>query len=116
MNSEQMDKILSYLDKVGEKIGATGQQIWPWLVKQQYIDAFTSLFFLIVFGMMFWFSYNKFINIKWVNGEPEEWGVFVFFVISCIGLFVSFVCFLVNFFDIFNPEYWALMDLLNKIR
>lgn len=118
MNNEQLDKILEYLDKIGEKIGTTSKEIWPLLVKQQYIDAYVTLVFFVLAIISFIITFNKFMKTnhsKW-SYEPKEVATNVFFVASCLFLFISSVTFLMEFFDIFNVQYWALMDLLNKVR
>ena len=48
--------------------------------------------------------------------NPNEIFNTVFCFLSGCGLFIGFVETMVEFFDIFNPEYWALRDLIYQIK
>lgn len=121
MNEKQIEMITDYLDKIGEKLGVGANTIWPWLVKQQYVSAIMSI---ILFGL-FWGAgvwICKMWNSKWTkyyktNDVDALHVVHVFFTIGVtIGMMFSLGAFLAEFFDIFNPQYWALRDLLQIVR
>lgn len=40
---KELQTILNYLDKIALKLNIGVQQIWPWFIKQQFINAFISL-------------------------------------------------------------------------
>lgn len=124
MNEQQIEMITNYLDKIGEKIGQGTNTIWPWMVKQQYVHAFVYLSSCIIFGVITSWLYRK-----WVNQWADEWtcddnpcnvfrrsvGAFASTLVW-IGLIVAIIGFFTEFFDIFNPEYWALKDLLKMVQ
>lgn len=125
MDEKQIDMITNYLDKIGEKIGVGANTIWPWLVKQQYVHAIMSTIWLCLFwGIGLWIC--KMWSDKWVVHYKENKDIpalhalhvmrVIFTIIFSIGMMFSVSFFMHEFFDIFNPQYWALKDLLNMVR
>lgn len=132
MDEKEITLITSYLDKVGEKIGTGAETVWPWLIKQVYVDAFIQAIILII---IFYFSYIGFQKTRqglkslfekrknedgYLLIEPEHFkGQLVAFAISCFFItsliLIVLSCSFRKIFYVFNPEYWALMDLINKI-
>ena len=121
MEKETMQMAFDYLDKLSAKMGLTAQQIWPWFIRQQYIEAImssivlvlsTALFvFLVRFSCNHWNSESGYSIYK-SDHEP-------FWIISgfCIGLsmIVAHIYFWTEFPDIFNAEYAALKDILRSL-
>jgi hypothetical protein len=117
MEKESIQLVLTYLDKVAEKIGTTGEQIWPWLIKQQYIEAIYPLCITIIIGCCLFFL-GKFALKHWhtdkgysICAEDHEPIWCIAFTILTLILLFSFIGFLLEFGDIFNPEYNALKSL-----
>ena len=71
MQNEQIQPVLDYLDKIATKIGSTAEQVWPWLVRQQYVEALYGgvLFLLFTIGLVF--SIYGAIKIDWDEGHLE---------------------------------------------
>ena len=110
-----------YLDKIGDKLGLTAQQIWPWFIRQQYIEAVVSLAAVILDTSVFIFVL-RFICNHWrpdsgysIYKEDHEalWIIGLFFL--GVGIPVAHLCFWTEFFDIFNVEYAALKDILGSL-
>ena len=119
MNQESLEMLFQYLDKLGEKIGVAGQHIWPWFLKQQYIDAFASLvllLFTITTFLFLWYSKIKKINWDDVNEENKNFHIIILTILNSFLLLIAFITFLNAFPDIFNPEYHALLDLFDEIK
>lgn len=120
MNKEIVNSVLAKLDALAAKLGMTVEQIWPWLVRQQYVDAVYSLILFVFFLLIGCISYRFVRKIDWnewdINIRGEQIFGIVGGIISFIGIIVSFILFLSEFPDIFNAEYWALKDLFRMIR
>jgi len=114
MDKEAIEAMTQYLDKVAEKIGTGTEHIWPWLVRQQYVEAVFSLALLIVVccaigvGFVLW---RKITN----SGVAEVLGVFLG-IFAMVALVFCVINCLVEVPGIFNPEYHALMDILGKVK
>jgi ABC-type Fe3+ transport system permease subunit len=124
---KEIQMITSYLDKIAAKIGVGAQKIWPWLVKQQYIEAIYPIVLFLFFCIVTMFS------AKWFGRELKKWEVkketdrynadesmknltLVVSIIFAAAAAVSFCVFLGEFQDIFNAQYWALKDLLSQVK
>jgi hypothetical protein len=111
MNPETINQITQYLDKIGEKIGQGAETIWPWLVRQVYIDGsiaigvFILCSFCLITSLIFVLKNEKFAE--------ELWGIVPFTAIVSAFSFVAAIVFASRFL---NPEYWALMDLLERVK
>jgi predicted permease len=112
----QVDKVMAHLDKLAVKLGLTVEQIWPWMVRQQYVDAIVSLVLLIVVSIGGYLTYRFASKIKqWEEPDAKNIFCFILITISFIGIIISIASFR-EFSDIFNAEYWALKDLMKMIK
>lgn len=115
MNPETITLITEYLDKIGEKLGVGAAIIWPWFVRQQYLEALVPVIFLGTFAIAFICMLKECLRLEKVE-KPSE-GIMVALCIFCgIGTLASFMVFCTEFFDIFNVEYWALKDLIFQVK
>ena len=113
------DKTLQTLTALANKLGTTAEYLWSVLLKQAPITGVTDLLLLIalVLGTAIW------ARTVYVNTSEEEWekrwqddtapiawiSVAVLFVITLI-LVTSNLSMV--FAALFNPEYWALKQVL----
>lgn len=120
MEKETVDLVMAKLDAVAIKIGTTAEQVWSWLIRQQYIDAFWCFGLLVFFSLGGYMSYRFNKEVEWEDWDykitsKQVTGI-VIAALSIIGIVGSFISFLTEFPDVFNAEYWALKDLLRMIR
>lgn len=121
------EKTLQALTTLAEKLGTTAEYLWSVLLKQAPISAATDLVVIaaLVFGVVMW---AKFVQRK--TAKPEvtendrypraEWGSNEGIFFAWVSVFVSAliiaviagVCFSSIVAAIFNPEYWALKQIL----
>ena len=52
MDEKTVGMILEKLDVIGAKIGATGEQIWPWLIREQYVTAIYTFVWSLIIGIL----------------------------------------------------------------
>ena len=118
MNQENLNQILAYLEKLGEKLGVGVNAIWPWFMKQVYITCIESWVLLILSsiasiiitrGMVkVWF-----IDERWLP-DHDKWQA-VRITALCISLLlfaVGILMVLCHGFDFLNPEYAAFKEII----
>lgn len=137
MDPQSTKQILDYLDKIGEKLDVGTQMVWPWFVRQVYIDVFlawlfftltsTILFFIYRYVMRHWdyprndegqrlYGYER-EGLPYSICQEDHEGFWVTIciiagVFALIGVFNVIIC----GFDWLNPEYHALKSLLKSIN
>ena len=124
LNQETLSTALEYLDKIGTKIGMTADTIWPWLIRQQYVYFGTSLTILAIGLVMLIIALH--ISNKHHPFDDDKYGtasVDLQRLLRCATLILSVgfsivggIATIVNLPKLFNPEYYALKDLLNLIK
>ena len=120
MNNEQLQMIFDKLDQVGLKLGETAETIWPWFIKQQYINGFSEICsWLISFIIM---SFILKFSIKGIINDDDD-GVEIAFAGSIIsGIIILFliISFVIDggntLSQIINPEFNALQELLSMVK
>jgi len=124
LDQQSLSMALQYLDKVGEKIGMTADTIWPWLVRQQYVYIGTALTLLsvglILLPIALYISnkYHPFCDDQYGTDKADLTRVSRCAVIlvgpalTIAGFFAS----IINIPKLFNPEYYALRNLLELIK
>ena len=122
--------ILNYFDQLAIKLGVGIEHIWPWFIKQQYIEAFYSITLFVIISIVFGFYIKYFIQ-HWdrqplntdtnkvpysvCKSEHEPLiviGGVVLGFLFLISLFVS----LCNAIDLFNPKYAAFKDIVEMTK
>jgi len=123
-DQETLTMALTYLDKIGTKIGMTADTIWPWLVRQQYVYIGTALTVLVIGCILMFFAvqisskYHPFDDDLYGTADVDMRRLFycVLMIMSVVGVIIGSIATLVNLPKLFNPEYYALKDLLQLIR
>ena len=119
MEAESIKLDVTYLDKIAAKIGTTAEQVWPWLIRQQYVEAIYPLVIFAVFCAVL-IPVLMFVVRHWrpdsgysICSSDHEvvWGFSC--IALAIGACISLAVFLGEFGDLFNPEYQAFMRLLS---
>lgn len=132
--STVVDKVAGLLEKMAGKIGVAADKVWPWLVKQQYIEGATSV---VTFGVLFVLSvfcakkFAVWMGESTVRGRDEDFSVhdekenriMLYRVVWGVGGAVAVIATIAAFFQgvtalqqLINPEYFALMDLLKAAK
>jgi len=117
-------ELLEKFDALAQKIGVTVEQIWPWLVRQQYVDAIYYPILAIIFIAAFVVTLSFTIK-HWNDKKPDICSIYRsdhggFWVAAIIVFGVAMIAFTIGgiaeFPNIFNPEYHALRDLMGMIK
>jgi len=121
--NEQTTKLV---EQLAIKLGTTADYLWSVLLKQAQISALTDLiyFILISIGGIILFKAHKSFSKKgegiYTNkyDKSEYFGI-VMVIITTIWVILFFIAFfslgnVINGF--FNPEYWALNEILSNLK
>ena len=124
LSQETLSIALEYLDKIGDKIGMTADTIWPWLIRQQYVYFGASLTVLAVGLVMLIVALH--ISNKYHPFDDDKYGtsrVDLQRILRCATLILSVafsviggITMITNMPKLFNPEYYALKELLGIIK
>jgi hypothetical protein len=69
---KEIELITNYLDKLGKALGLGTEKLWPYLIKQQYVEAvFSTIFFIVFLAASIWII--RFIMKHW---QFQEEGIY----------------------------------------
>jgi heme/copper-type cytochrome/quinol oxidase subunit 2 len=119
--NEQTTKLI---EQLAQKLGTTSEYLWSILVKQAPIEATISLIlFLLTWVLLFilWKT-HRFLLKEDESGDnlyyEKDYLEIVMIMASFIWVFLlilSTINFLNNISGYFNPEYWALKNILGAL-
>jgi ABC-type multidrug transport system permease subunit len=121
--NEQTTKLI---EQLAQKLGTTAEYLWTVLIKQAPISAATDAlyFILVIIGGIILYRVHKYLG-KETDGNnsiyyDQEENVIIPMGIAAI---IWAICFIACFFSIgniingfFNPEYWALKEVLGSCK
>lgn len=109
--------IQGILEQLAAKIGTTVEQVWPWIVRQQSIEAWT---YIIVFSSALLLCLVFFVIGFWnlEKGKDDVFeGITAVSMFCCLVVaFVSIFVFIANVPKLMNPEYYALKELIGMVK
>ena len=115
MSSE--DKVIEVIDKLAAKLGVAADHLWGVLIAQARIDFISSvlqyaLLLLVCYGMLRW--------ARWCAKPGVDEMAWLGFAIPAVGVVVllSIALFSIPLVlaSLFNPEYWALHQILGMVK
>lgn len=118
-----MEQIAPLLEKLAAQLGTTADKLWTVLIRQAYVSAIQDLVFsgilivaLILSPRVFrWLTKNKKEAGQW-SGEGWFVGILFFWLFSFVAVVIVMLSFYNASTAIFNPEYWALSEILSTIK
>jgi large-conductance mechanosensitive channel len=121
------EKTLQALTTLAEKLGTTAEYLWSVLLKQAPISAATDLVVIAawVFGVAMWAKFvqrkttkpaatenDRYPSADWNDDVGVGLAWISVFVSGLIVAIISGACFSSIVAAVFNPEYWALKQIL----
>ena len=121
-----MENLTKLLEQLAVKLGTTTEYLWGVLIKQAAITGISNIIFYIItiFSVI---GYVKFL--LYISPKLDEWeykkeslrmmsciGIFIWTVINMIIIIVAFVSIEETISAFANPEYWALDNILGKLK
>jgi hypothetical protein len=118
MNEKTIAEITQYLDTLIERAGGTIETIWPYLIKQAYIEFAISLFCFIVFTTGTILCLALFTKIDGSSYADEALKITA--MVAALLLAIFAICALIGVMltsaGALNPEYYAIKELLSVIK
>jgi hypothetical protein len=116
---EKMDKLLREL---AEQLGTTVEYLWEVLLKQAVVEQRLCEIWMNI-GLFLFCGIAAIIFMSWGVGLKRRWdgdGLFALFTIGLIFTLIGVLIYYSNYADYLtvtlNPEYWALDQVLDKIK
>lgn len=123
ITDEAVNQILLRVDKLADRIGITVDQIWPWLIRKQYMDFYLSLgcflslltiwIILLIIIKKYWKPEDS--NVYSIHRNDHEVLFIVPAVLIAILLFGALFGLIFDMSNVLNPEYSALKDLMSMV-
>ena len=124
MTEQLTDKLIEYLDAIGEALGVAAPHVYELMVRQQVIGG--SLWAVVIVFLMVATVLLARLSLKKLNGKyrkesyraDEEFNNAITFwkgtvwAFGVVVLFILTLCLPHNIFRIFNPEYYVIKELL----
>ena len=116
INAESTQLILNYLDKISQQLGATGERLWPILIKQQYVNAVEPFVLLAITGLLLFFSF-RYVGSNWngIHKQNAENAWIIVLIVLGIATTISLCMCLDGICHFINPEYYALKLLMGMV-
>ena len=111
MDKETVALVLEKLDQLAQKMGTTAEQIWPWFVKQQYVEISVISIILAIYSTFTYIFFKKLRPLIKGNDERTINTVLVILFLCIIVLIWSLM-----FPMLFNPEFYAFKEILNMVK
>lgn len=118
-----MNELTPLLEKLSEKLGTTTEYLWIVLIKQAHIQVIYYCIEFAIMGLSLFIFYKigKYWLKNW-NDLEDKYEFAMGVGLICIGIlsFIFLVAFMIDLNSLvsalFNPEYWALKQILNVIN
>ena len=116
-----MEQITPVLEKMAEKLGVTCEYLWSVLIKQAPLSGIADIVQYVLLGIATWVFVK--VSFKVYRKIQENvWDEIAYIPLYIIGIgilifwAVAFLCFPETIWAFFNPEYWALQQILQTIQ
>lgn len=111
--------VMSYLDKIGEKLGIGVNMLWPYVMKQEIAEAVITIVIAIVMAVIFLivcprlFNHPKRIDHTW----PLDLCLYAWATVlsGASSLILTMYFMFHGIFQLINTEYMAYQTLLNMM-
>lgn len=130
---KEIQLVMGYLDKIAEKLGVGIEHIWPWFIRQQYIEAILCAIAVIItvplcaitvyLTLKYWREDNKYsyyndnrIKKYSIYHSNHESAWITANIIVAVLVLVAIILFSTFSFNVFNPEYHAFKDIISLTK
>lgn len=119
--------VLDFLEKLGQKISTTGQQVFGIYTHQAYANGITDLVISfialitvvgsIIFTYKMYHKFDKYIEKYNERGFGEDfvWAIGLSGAVGVIALIIFGVFISVGIKEVINPEYYAIKNLIQDL-
>jgi hypothetical protein len=122
MSEQFQQKIMEYIDAIAHSLGVATQFVFETLVKQKLIEGYVHtgilaviwIVYLILFPKVFGWLRKSVKEKGW--DEPKILSGFGIVIVSFAVIFASILALPDSLMKIFNPQYYALKDILDAVK
>jgi hypothetical protein len=117
-----VDKVGSYVDAMAEQLGVAGTFLWETLIRQMYVNGVVHLGVSLLAMGGIYLAYKNFkkgdnMPLPSSYGDDEKAARMVIsFIVGLAFSIVAFVCMVWAVMYLANPEYQALMKIVEAVR
>ena len=116
------DKVIELIEKLASQIGKTAEQFWPIFIYQQKLSGITNLCVCLLVFVIAVIVAFKILSL--LKGDPDKIAdnialclIVPFFFIGAMFAVGYFVMYAPGFTSkLLNPEYYAVTDIISRIR
>ena len=125
MNQATVTQITEYLDKVAAKLGVGAQEIWPWFIKQQWVETLqllTPSIPVLLFGVWIASKLKKVAreyDDKTITKSEKDTLEILYGFAAIVFLAAGGILLIMGVkegFDLLNIEYAAFQDLVGMVK
>ncbi len=127
MNERAIIKDLEpMLRELAEKMGTTSEYLWTVMIKQAFLSGITLIGVMVVFVIIIpmWVRFAKHVyRLTIIENSKDRWHEEVMIPIYIISGILGVATIITSIIlpiematCFFNPEYWALKNILSKIN
>lgn len=113
------------IEELAHKLGTTSQYLWQVLIKHAKIDATTGLIQAIIVSLFGVVLYK--IHKNMMRRDEQDYNGYYRYEGFGLTMIVAFIAFVIIYFRIlcgitdiingyFDPEYWALHEIISNIK
>lgn len=113
----QIEEIKPLLAEISTKIGEGSEFAWEATIRQQYIEGFEGIVYIIL-GIAGIYAAYRLISFAAESRsmEIEFWGSMIGFIGGAISVFMVLAGLEQAIYHLANPEYQAILDLIKMIN
>jgi hypothetical protein len=125
MNEQLQEKIMQYIDQIAKSLGVASEYVFETLVRQKYVEGWVLSIVLIIGVLalsLLTFKFARYTINNW-NDLCEKDIEFIFLLTLSIFGILNLVFVLATILSlpdkilqIFNPEYYALKEILEVFQ
>jgi hypothetical protein len=105
------DALLSQLDSLAVKMGMAAEHVWPYLIRQVYVEFWVATVGIVVLAVLFILSVRYTKGHKDCDGDPTFMAFVALFVTGFCTIILA-VFWVDTIIAVLNPEYAAIRQLL----
>jgi len=118
MSDNTMQEILKRVDALAAKLGVTADQLWGMLMKQASVELWSSLLWIMLLSLLLVASvFATSRAARRMAKDKDTANDFLLMIGGLLGIVVGTIGIAVTLSAIptliFNPEYWALKQLIH---
>lgn len=116
MTNESVALVVNKLESLAQSIGVGVQEMFPYFVRQQYIDSLSSIipFILLLITLPLFAYFQR--RTDWTKSDTLDQGLTMIFGMLSVVLTGATLITIDGLLKFLNPEYHAIREIIRLIR